>query len=65
MRSQRSPWLLVAVGLLTISLYRLAAPHLPAALATDFAAGLFHGVGIGLELLGLGMLARRGCRSGC
>jgi hypothetical protein len=65
MRSQVFPYLLVAAGLLIISLYRLAAPHLPPALATDFAAGVFHGVGIGVELLGLGLAVRRGCRSSC
>jgi hypothetical protein len=65
MRLRNSPCLLVAVGLLTISLFRFAAPHLPHALTTDFGQGVVYGVGIGLELLGLTLMLRRRSRLGC
>ena len=63
MRSRCLPSLLVAVGLLTICAYRLATPHLPPAMATDFVGGVFHGVGIGIELLGLRLLMKQRRRS--
>jgi hypothetical protein len=59
----RLPSLLLALGLLGVSLYPRLVPDQPQELRGDFAVGAAMGIFIGVELVGATMMIRR--RSRC
>jgi hypothetical protein len=59
LRRKPSPLVLIAAGLIGMGLLLLAEHfHLPIARAGDFASGLWFGVCLGVELLGVIVLVR-------